>query len=268
MAEGKCATCSRYLLVAFNFLFWLAGVVCVAVGIWVVAGEDSAEVLEEKVHIKIPEDALFNAAYVIIAVGSFILFVGFCGCCGAIRESAFMLGVYIIFMVILLCGEIAAAIYVAVEKGTIEQWLRDQLMAEVRNYTISANNTGIDFLQLRFSCCGSENFTDYRKSYYFLEYSNKMNWYVPDTCCRSRDLNNIDVINWNKCQDEARTKSLGGTELHTRGCIDILYEVIEENSAVLIGVASAIAFLEILGIIFAVCLIRNRTRYYYDYDDD
>ena len=71
----------------------MAGVICVGVGIWVVAGEDSASVLEEKVHIEIPEDSLFTAAYVIIAVGSFMLFVGFCGCCGAIRESAFMLGV-------------------------------------------------------------------------------------------------------------------------------------------------------------------------------
>ena len=63
------------------------------VGIWVVAGEDSTEVLEDKVHIKIPEDSLHNAAYTIIAGGSFILVVGFCGCCGAIRESAFMLAV-------------------------------------------------------------------------------------------------------------------------------------------------------------------------------
>ena len=57
------------------------------------AGEDSTEVLEDKVHIKIPEDSLHNAAYTIIAGGSFILVVGFCGCCGAIRESAFMLAV-------------------------------------------------------------------------------------------------------------------------------------------------------------------------------
>ena len=76
-----------------------------------VAGEDSAEVLEEKVHIKIPEDALFNAAYVIIAVGSFILFVGFCGCCGAIRESAFMLGVVSVFVLFFLQN--------FCEKGTI-----------------------------------------------------------------------------------------------------------------------------------------------------
>ena len=73
--------------------------VCVGVGIWIVAGEDSAEVLEDKVHIKIPEDSLNNAAYTIIAGGSFILFVGFCGCCGAIRESAFMLAVVSIHLV-------------------------------------------------------------------------------------------------------------------------------------------------------------------------
>ena len=81
------------ILTSCACVFQVAGLICVGVSIWVVANEDSPDILEEKVHIEIPKDSLFTTAYVIIAVGSFMLFVGFCGCCGAIRESAFMLGV-------------------------------------------------------------------------------------------------------------------------------------------------------------------------------
>lgn len=39
------------------------------------------------------EDPYFDyAVYVLIAFGAFIFLVGFCGCCGALRESKCLLG--------------------------------------------------------------------------------------------------------------------------------------------------------------------------------
>lgn len=57
-----------------------------AVGIWVAVGADSFK------QIITDNPAIFNAVYIIIAVGALLLIVGFLGCCGAIKESKCLLG--------------------------------------------------------------------------------------------------------------------------------------------------------------------------------
>lgn len=70
----------------------LAGAVILGVGIWVKVDSSSLLGVLEKV-----EDApsqlsyLANIGYLLIAVGAFLLVIGFLGCCGAIKESKCML---------------------------------------------------------------------------------------------------------------------------------------------------------------------------------
>ncbi|KAL3842440.1 hypothetical protein ACJMK2_020456 [Sinanodonta woodiana] len=264
MAEGKCATCSRYLLIVFNFLFWICGGVCIGIGLWAVLDPDIESYLRQLANINIPLDSIMVAAYILIAVGSFMFFVGFCGCCGAIRESACMLGVYIACMAVVICGELSAGIYVAVEKGNLEGLLRKQLLGEVKNYTKLSNRTTIslDFLQARFECCGADSFKDYLSNPYF--YNSTKNISVPDSCCRDKGtkVTPPEPINSTACQIEARLQLNNTIELRTKGCFPILTNWLDANSAILIGVVVGIAVIEILGLIFAVCLCRNRTIYY------
>jgi len=53
-----------------------------------------------------------TGAYILVAVGAFIMFVGFLGCCGAIRESQCMLAmVSVPILYILLLSEYCSNIY-------------------------------------------------------------------------------------------------------------------------------------------------------------
>ena len=79
----------------FSFLFHynyqqLSGVAILGVGIWILADpnlEDYIEVIHttDQEYFKI-------TAYILIAFGAFVFLVGFCGCCGAIRNSKCLLG--------------------------------------------------------------------------------------------------------------------------------------------------------------------------------
>ncbi|KAK3103232.1 hypothetical protein FSP39_017665 [Pinctada imbricata] len=49
----------------------------------------------------------------------FIFITGFCGCCGAMRESAWMIAMYIGCVVIVLVAELVGGIYIAVERSHV-----------------------------------------------------------------------------------------------------------------------------------------------------
>ncbi|KAL4225114.1 Tetraspanin-17 [Mactra antiquata] len=267
MAEGTLASCARYIMIVLNLIFWIAGVVFLAIGIWVIVSDAAAQTITDKLHLSVAMETLEGIGYAFIGIGAFMFLIGFCGCCGAIRESAIMIGVYIIFMVVLLCGELAGIVYVALEKTTIEATIRSQLMSDVQNYTASNNMSNLDFLQAKFECCGVDNFTDYRfKSYYFKLDERYANSFVPDSCCLTDDHRTPAVpIDRLACQSEAKFQILNGTNLYTNGCFKIIKELIEDNSEILIGITAGIVVLELLGIVFAVFLCRNRTDYdYYD----
>lgn len=70
----------------------LAGAVILGVGIWVKVDSSSLLGILEKVKDAPPQlSHLTSVGYLLIAVGAFLLIIGFLGCCGAVRESRCML---------------------------------------------------------------------------------------------------------------------------------------------------------------------------------
>lgn len=70
----------------------LAGAVILGVGIWVTVDSSSLLGILEKVEDAPSElSHLVSVGYLLIAVGAFLLIIGFLGCCGAVRESRCML---------------------------------------------------------------------------------------------------------------------------------------------------------------------------------
>ncbi|KAF6018272.1 TSPAN8 [Bugula neritina] len=76
-----CFACIKYLMFAFNFIFWLIGCALVGFGIWVLVDDTFKELAADTSFA-----ALQYAGIGIIVVGCVIMIIGFFGCCGAIRE--------------------------------------------------------------------------------------------------------------------------------------------------------------------------------------
>ncbi|CAJ0918159.1 unnamed protein product [Ranitomeya imitator] len=87
-----------------------------------------------------------------------------------------------------------------------------------------------------FKCCGANNFTDW-KNYDPFKGTND----VPDSCCKQFLLN---------CG-----KNL--TNIYTAGCVPTIEAIFKTNIGIIAGVALGIAFFEVLGIIFACCLMKG-----------
>jgi len=54
----------------------------------------------------------YLGTYIILAIGSLVTIMGFLGCCGAWKESPWMLGAFFAFLLLIFFGEIAVGIVV------------------------------------------------------------------------------------------------------------------------------------------------------------
>jgi hypothetical protein len=86
--------------------FQVCGGGLVGIGLWLRFDEGINKILKETIQlelVELPHNIVYTGAYVLIAAGAFIFVAGFCGCCGAIRESFCMLGVVSIHNFICIC---------------------------------------------------------------------------------------------------------------------------------------------------------------------
>lgn len=70
-----------------NVIFFLAGAAVLGAGLWVRFDPNLEKFSGLGTEFEEIKDALNLAAYILIAFGAFTFVVGFCGCCGAMRES-------------------------------------------------------------------------------------------------------------------------------------------------------------------------------------
>lgn len=158
MALEGCYSCLKYLLFVFNFIFWLVGCSLLGVGIW-------AKVDERSFAALIGNDGIMHtiniAAYAIIVLGTIVTFLGFLGCCGAIRENQCMLATFFIFLFIifstLLAIGIFTYIYIRPDPDVLKQEVTKGLANDVRKYNSSLDSRKrLDGLRDEFKCCGAE----------------------------------------------------------------------------------------------------------------
>jgi len=221
MALGSCYTCIKYLMFAFNFIFWLLGCAILGVGIWLRVDEKSAEFI----HASSQVDILYNLSYALIAIGFLIMLVGFMGCCGAIRESQCMLSFFFIFLFIIFATLLGFGIWAAVAKESFKDLTSTMLTDSVDTYdTNPASKSFMDLIQTSFNCCGNEN---------------AISEYGGDIDERCPSANILEKL---------------------QGCHEPFYDWIQGKLIVVAGIAIGIAVVMILGMIFSMvlcCAIRD-----------
>ncbi|XP_072506553.1 CD9 antigen-like [Notamacropus eugenii] len=97
----------KYLLFRFNFIFWLAGIAVLTIGLWLRFDSQTKSVFEQEEN----NSNFYTGVYILIGAGALMMLVGSLGCCGAVQESQCMLGLFFAFLLVTFAIEIAAAIW-------------------------------------------------------------------------------------------------------------------------------------------------------------
>ncbi|XP_036420747.1 tetraspanin-1-like [Colossoma macropomum] len=237
-----CAGFLKIMMFIFNGLIFLAGGVILGVGIWVTVDKSSLLGVLEGIKDAPPELAqLANVGYLLIAVGAVLAVMGFLGCCGAITENKCMLLTFFIIVLIIFIAEVAGAIVVLVFKPLANEALQ-KLNQEVvdlikKDYgKDDAFTTVMNETMRQLTCCGYNNYTDFTGSPFETATSR-----YPESCCRS-----------NGTCIERNAEAQG-----VPGCFNSLVQLLEDNAAVLGGVAIGIAALEIAAMVVSMVLYKN-----------
>ncbi|XP_022795859.1 CD63 antigen-like [Stylophora pistillata] len=96
----------------------------------------------------------------------------------------------------------------------------------------------IDNVQEKFECCGVDGYEDYL---------NQNTTELPESCCRTPKCNTtVEAM-----------RSLNNTEIYTQGCLKGFEKFLREHLLIVGGVGIGIAFVQLIGIVFACCLMRS-----------
>uniref|UniRef100_A0ABI7ZDW9 Tetraspanin n=1 Tax=Felis catus TaxID=9685 RepID=A0ABI7ZDW9_FELCA len=175
---------------------------------------------------------------VIIAVGAFLFLVAFVGCCGACKENYCLMVTFAIFLSLIMLVEVAVAIAGYVFRDKVMSEFNKDFRQQMQNYPKNNHTVSIvDRMQEDFKCCGAANYTDWES----IPLMSKAR--VPDSCC-------VNVTQG--CGISFKVK-----EIHEEGCVEKIGGWLRSNVLVVAAAALGIAFVEVLGIIFACCLVKS-----------
>jgi hypothetical protein len=66
--------------------------------------------------------------------------------------------------------------------------------------------------------------------------------------------NTTEPVDLTKCLEDATAQNFESEYLHTTGCYDSMKAWVDSNALIIIAVAFALVFIEVLGLIIACCL--------------
>jgi len=237
----SCGTkCVQYLFFAFNFIFFVLGIAVLGVGIYSRVENDSWKDL-------INASTLMQAANLLIAAGTIVAILGFLGCCGACKRWNWMLIGYAIFVILIFILEIAGGIYAYTKRDSLQKELEANLKQGVNvNYKQSGTaaegmTKAIDYFQQKVQCCGIVGPSDWGKSKWN---EGKSNTDVPDSCCKT------------KSEGCGKVSAYNNSNIYQKGCVEQGKQYVKDNLWLIGGVGVGIAVVELLGIVFSLCLCK------------
>ncbi|XP_005996127.1 CD151 antigen isoform X2 [Latimeria chalumnae] len=155
--KETCGTiCLKYLLFTFNFFFWVAGGVVMAVGIWTL--------VEKSDYISLLSSSIYAAtAYILVLAGVIVMVTGILGCCATFKEQKNLLRVL---------------------NEELKKNLKETITRKYKQPNEEGVTRAVDKLQQEFKCCGSNDFEDWSESTW-IKGNNTAGRKVPDSCCKT-----------------------------------------------------------------------------------
>ncbi|XP_076441120.1 CD63 antigen-like [Babylonia areolata] len=229
MVEGG-MKCVKYLLFTFNLIFVIAAIALIAVGAYV--------------QIKLTDYYDFfgnqytGPGILLICVGAFIFIIAFFGCMGALKENYCLTMSFAVLLGLIFILMIAGGIAAYVLRNDVEESVSDILKETQKDYTKGGGvKEAWDKLQQEFSCCGVSNSSEWEKY--------PLNSTYPQSCC----------VDKSKAKCPSNTPIAVGN-IYQTSCEDAFINWLKDKVAIIGGVGIGLAFVMVVGVLFACCLAR------------
>ncbi|XP_051886523.1 tetraspanin-33 isoform X1 [Pristis pectinata] len=239
----------KYTLFSFCYIFWVAGGLMIAVGIYSKTAVEGGAV----------DSLTADPALILIIVGCLIFCITFLGCAGALRDIQILLKIFLWTLLLILLLQVTGAILGFIFSEKVERKavaLLEKGMIRYRD-DLDLQNL-IDYIQKKFKCCGVSSYKDWSKNVYFscaetnpsLEHCS-----VPFSCCV---MATGEVLN-TMCGYETQLLKpwTARKQIYTNGCLDTIVKWGHQNLFLIGGVGLGLLLLEILMISLTAILLRQ-----------
>lgn len=263
-APSQISLCTKYSLFFANFIFWLAGVGLIAIGVWAWLDRGFFGNLDQFVTSWYLDPILWFAL-----VGVIIFFMATFGCIGALRENICLLKTYSTVLGLMLLLEIGGGVAIYFYRNQIEEFVTNRIDdVAIENYRDNADFQDIiDGFQTGLKCCGVNGYDDWNMNVYFncttvVGRYNPEACGVPFSCCVPDPADTTDVIN-TQCGYGVRTEDQRNSlseRIYEQGCISALKTWLSTNLVVVAVGAGAILLVQIFGFCFATSLASDIRR--------
>jgi len=255
-SHGGCFSLLKFLVFTVNFILWLLGLGVLGVSLWLLF--DSNLYLQTSADQKTD---YYLGTYIMLGTGAFVTIMGCLGCCGAWKQSSWMLGTFFAFLLIIFFVEIGVGIMIYFHGAPIEDFIKTSVRQTVQ-HNYNENNTAammtFDKIQEGLECCGSDGPKSWIKStfnnYNFegeeLGLATSAEFYsIPRSCCRRQET--TDCSNSLKLAPQQIPSE---AVLWRAGCSQALAQLTEDNLIYVLGALAAVALMEIFGMMCSLCL--------------
>lgn len=277
-------TCSRVVLVIINIIFFLIGIALTTAGVIVkffpsvyqpslneflqqIPNFSSSAGLEGVTQSSTSSTfdlstILGDVGVALLIIGVFIMVTALLGLIGACCTVKPLLVIYIIIIVLIVCGQIAAIVIFAT--GVLDSQIKTTL-----NGTITASYGGIDdftpislswnFFMVQYKCCGVDSYTDFdgatnwnrNRSITYDGNTQYMTLVTPIACCKSSGTF-PSVTPTNSSCAVSPSDSISNWK---NGCWNELHSQFNSNSVIIYAVFGSILFFEVLCIVMSICIM-------------
>jgi len=238
----------RYFLITLNTIFMLF-----ATGMFVTA------ILGE-VYYRDYFDVVSGQAVLegLLGTACFIFIISMLGWSGAYKHHVNLLKVYISLCIIVFASQLLMSVFALAYTDKLQPYFESAMSNVIDSYAVSnATQTGFDFIQSDFKCCGIWNTTDWAKSATWMDVVNA-------TLTQNTDLEiedpNQPVVPDSCCTDPFEFCGIILNDVNSTfqvGCAQALHNDIVDHVNVFAIVLVVICSLQLTAILFGGCLVAN-----------
>ncbi|XP_039512538.1 CD82 molecule a [Pimephales promelas] len=244
MGKG-CIAATKYFLFFFNLIFFIFGATIMGFGLWIILDNQSliAVLQESSMVLKV-------VSYILIGVGSFSMILGFLGCLGAIYEIRCLLGLYFTCLLLILLGQVAAAVLIYFQRDSLRNETGGIVSQVIENYT-GQNKTAEqawDYLQRTMQCCGWLGSEDWDVNHMIKNSSENL----YSCSCHNDSLQPFNVTDSGFCLDASNK-----LPIYKTGCMEKVGSWLFTNYGIILGICLGVAVIELLGMILSMGLCKT-----------
>jgi len=158
MAANCCESLAKCIIILFNIVFCITGLLLICVGGYVQVSAGNYSDFQGEGF------PTLNTPIAIIIVGVIIFVIAFFGCCGASKENKCMLYTYSMLLTVILIIEIGVSIAALAMKDLLEPEIQKSMKETMMKYGKLSHEEvtdNWDFLQQNLQCCGVVGPTDW-----------------------------------------------------------------------------------------------------------